>query len=176
MRKRAVGFCHFVCVFFFLYGSTLVIISLYQLQSQAVGHAHAFAGAGSLYEPHGSQVLLALALYFKGNLVVGATDAAGAGFHMRLNILQGLLENFKRVVNLKLVGSFLHTGIYQALCNLLFAVAHNAVDNAGNVNAVIQAIRVNFAYQGFRLVAWHYLLSFLAPYLLRAFLRLFTPW
>ena len=76
VREGAVSFGHLVDVFTLLDGRTLAIEGIRQLSGNAVGHADTLTGAAGCDEPHGRQVILALAMDFEWNLVVSATDAA----------------------------------------------------------------------------------------------------
>ena len=52
----------------------------------------------------------------------------------------GLFEDFERVFDFELLSSFLHTTVDQAFSNLLLAVEHDAVDQALDRYAVVNAV------------------------------------
>src|SRR5579872_6122286 len=113
VRESPVGISHTVGVLALLNGGTLVVVGVHQFGGNAVNGTHTFAGADSLDEPHGRQVVLALAFDFKRNLVVGATDTAAAGFHVRLDVSHSLLKDFQRVLDFQAVGCLLHAAVDQ---------------------------------------------------------------
>jgi len=143
--EGSVGLGHPMGVFFFLYGVAGAIVSIDQFQSDAVFHAHAAAGPGGLYEPHGGQVLLTLAFDLKRNLVIRAADPPGAGFKVRLDIVHGLIEDFQRILDFELIASLLHPVVNQSFGKLLFAVNHYSIYQLGNCDTLVQPIGLGWA-------------------------------
>ena len=135
--EGAVGVRHLMRVFTLFNSCALTVVGVHKLGGDAVFHAHAFAGSSCLDKPHGSQVVLALAFNLKRNLVVGATYAAGAGFDIRLDILESLFENVEGIVDFELASGFLHAAVNQALGNLLFTVKHDAVNKPLDRYAIV---------------------------------------
>src|SRR5438034_11681077 len=70
VREGAVSVGHLVDVLTLLDGGTLVIIGVNEFNGDAVFHTHTLAGPAGGHEPHGGQVVLALAADFERNLVV----------------------------------------------------------------------------------------------------------
>src|SRR5581483_3451641 len=109
--EGAVGVCHLMGVLALFDGGTLVVVGILQLKRDAIQHAHAATGTGSLDKPHSGQMLLALTLDLKWNLVIGTSDPARTRFHVWLNVLHGLLEHVERIVHLEPGSSFLHATV-----------------------------------------------------------------
>jgi len=89
---------------------------------------------------------LALALNLKRNLVICATDTARTSLEVRLYVLDSLLKDFEWVFYLKLAGRLLHAAIHKPFSKLFFAIAHNTVDNALYLYAVVHAVWFYIAY------------------------------
>jgi hypothetical protein len=67
-------------------------------------------------------VILALAVDFEGNLVVGTTDAAGTRLDVRADVLHGSFKNLKRIFYLETVSCLLHTIVNEALSQLFLTI------------------------------------------------------
>jgi hypothetical protein len=76
MSEGSVCISHFVYIFTFLNGRTLAIVRIHKLSRYSILHAHAFSGTTGSDKPHGRQMILALATYFKWYLIVCAADAS----------------------------------------------------------------------------------------------------
>src|SRR6185436_13924673 len=86
----------------------------------------------------------------------GTANTAGARFHVGLDVAKGLLKNFQRVFYLQFASGLFHALVYQAFGNLLFTIAHNAVNNTGYLLAAVYAVGLGLANEGFSLVPRHW--------------------
>jgi hypothetical protein len=57
-----------------------------------------------------------------------------------LDVGHSLLEDFVRVFDLQAVSSDLHTFVDEAFSNLLLTIAHDAVDQALDLNVAVDAV------------------------------------
>jgi len=93
MRESLVGFGHFVGIFAFLDGGTLVGKSVQQFVGKSVCHGcfGTFLSGGN--NPADSQSLTTVSADFDRYLISGTADAAGTDFDNRFNILNSFVKN-----------------------------------------------------------------------------------
>src|SRR6266481_2297263 len=127
MRERLVRFRHAVHVFFLLHRPAARIRRIDQLICELVHHRLARAFPRILQQPTNRQRLPAERIYFHRNLVVRAAHAPCLDFQQRLHVLDGLLENFQRIV-VGFLRHLIHRAVKHALRRRLLAFPHHRAD------------------------------------------------
>src|SRR6266481_476258 len=182
MRERLVRFRHAVHVFFLLHRPAARIRRIDQLICELVHHRLARAFPRILQQPTNRQRLPAERIYFHRNLVVRAAHAPCLDFQQRLHVLDGLLENFQRIV-VGFLRHLIHRAVKHALRRRLLAFPHHRADELlHNVAGIDRIGRLGPPEN--ESFAWHCSLSLLRqiftaqttcpsaqPPLLRAFFR-----
>src|SRR5467141_5101079 len=127
MRECLVRFRHAVHVFFLLHRPAARIGRIDQLIRELVHHRLARALPRILQQPANRQRLPAERIHFHRNLVVRAAHAPRLHFQQRLHVLDGLLENFQRIV-VGLLRHLIHRAVKHALRRRLLAFPHHRTD------------------------------------------------
>src|SRR6202022_4786017 len=127
MRERLVRFRHAVHVFLLLHGPAARIRRVNQLIRELVHHGLACALPRILQQPAYRQRLPAERIHFHRNLVVRAAHASRLNLQQRLHVLDGLLENFQRIV-VGLLRHLVHRAVKHPLRRRLLAFPHHRAD------------------------------------------------
>src|SRR5690606_28668310 len=192
VREGAVGLSHLVRVFTLLDSGAAVVGSIQQLAAQTLDHGGLVALAGGSNQPADRQSLTTVRTNLDRNLVGRTTDAAGADFHVRRNVVERLVEESQRLL-LRLRLNLIQGTVDDRLSDRLLAVEHDGVHELGYDEITELRIRVDFAL--FCTVASGHVLCLsivglavtvtpepvipyfgrFAPYLERRCLRFFTP-
>ncbi len=98
-----------------------------------------------MYEPAERVVQLAVSLDWERNLVVRTTDTAAFDFEVRADILECLFKDFKRVFAVDFLGSTFKRVVDGTFGNKLLAVKHALVDQTLHHDALVFAVRLEFA-------------------------------
>ena len=98
MSKGFVGLCHAMSIFLLLNGATAIIRGIQKLGCQLFPHCLFTTRPGVGDNPSYCQRSPAILRHFHGNLVSSAPHSPGLDLQDRLNIIQGFLEDFYRVV------------------------------------------------------------------------------
>src|SRR5450432_264101 len=126
MRKRLIGFCHPVCVFFLLKSTAFPLACSEDFAGQFVGHAFAVSFPAETYQPFNTQGNLTVRTNFCRNLKSCTTDTTASYFNSWRYIVQCPSPDFISVV----VGLFRNTvdGIVkQTESSILFTLPHQVV-------------------------------------------------
>src|SRR6266446_4633930 len=168
MRERLVRFRHAVHVFLLLHRSAARIRRIDQLIRELVHHRLARAFPRILQQPANRQRLPAERIHFHRDLVVRAAHAPCLDFQQRLHVLDGLLENFQRIV-VGFLCHLIHRAVKHALRRRLLAFPHHRADELlHNVAGIDRIGRLRSPEN--KSFAWHCSLSLLC---LTSLLR---PW
>src|SRR6267142_1072881 len=159
VRECLVRFRHAVHVFFLLHGPATRIGRVNQFIRQLVHHRLARALPRILQQPANRQRLPPERVHFHWHLVVRAAHAPRLHFQQRLHVLDGLLENFQRIV-VGLLRHLIHRAVKHPLRRRLLAFPHHRADKLLHDVAGIDRIgRLRSPeYESF---AWHCSLSLL---------------
>lgn len=122
MSEGSVGFGHAVRILFLLEGGAGFVVGIDYLGLEAFAVGHAGFAARGFYEPREGEVELAVTANWEGDLVVGATDAAGFDLEVGGDVFEGLLEDFGWILGLEFLGCTFDGGIASAFGDLLLAV------------------------------------------------------
>ncbi len=131
-------------IFALLHRGAGVVAGVHDLSGQALFHGLFAALAGIGGDPPQTQSLPTVGLDLQRNLVGGAAHAAGLDFQSGHDVFHGLLEGFQTVLAGLLFNKFKGT-VHDLLGNALLAVEHDAVDELGNQNGIVNRIRENFS-------------------------------
>ena len=141
--------------------------------SMAAMQAHLAGARGADYPAHGQSEAASRANLLR-HLIIGAADATGNHFDLRLGIFQSAVENSECVF----FGIFLHQIqriIYDPFGDGLLAVLHHVIYEASQIDAIMLGVRfVIFLMYAFLSHAYFLAappLPDLAPYLERCCLR-----
>src|SRR6266851_9391597 len=162
MRERLVRFRHAVHVFLLLHGPAARIRCVNQLIRELVHHGLARALPRILQQPANRQRLPAERIYFHRNLVVRAAHAPCLDFQQRLHVLDGLLENFQRIV-VGFLCHLIHRAVKHALRRRLLAFPHHRADELLHNVAGIDRIGRLYSPEN-KSFAWHCSLSLLQTF------------
>src|SRR6266404_9604509 len=186
MRERLVRFRHAVHVFLLLHRSAARIRRIDQLIRELVHHRLARAFPRILQQPANRQRLPAERIHFHRNLVVRAAHAPRFHFQQRLHVLDGLLEDFQRIV-VGLLRHLIHRAVKHALRRRFLAFPHHRADELlHNVAGIDRIGRLRSPEN--ESFAWHCSLSLLRksfhaqpltkqlPYFAAAALGRFAPY
>src|SRR6267143_434713 len=159
VRECLVRFRHAVHVFLLLHRPAARIRRIDQLIRELVHHRLARALPRILQQPANRQRLPTERIDFHRNLVVRAAHAPRFDFQQRLHVLDGLLENFQRIV-VGLLRHLIHRAVEHALRRRLLAFPHHRADELlHNVAGIDRIGRLRSPeYESF---AWHCSLSLL---------------
>ena len=126
--------------FLLLECTTGAVLSVDDFSGETVGHGLFASGSGKINDPAQTQGLTSFRSNFHGNLVVGTTYTAGLNFQNGHNVFQCFGEHFQGVLT-HLGFNLSERVVYNLLCNALFAVVHNIVDQLGNQLGIIKRVR-----------------------------------
>src|SRR6202171_4334594 len=159
MRECLVRFRHAVHVFLLLHRPAARIRRIDQLVRELVHHRLARELPRRLQQPANRQRLPAERIHFHRNLVVRAAHAPRLNLEQRLHVLDGLLENFQRIV-VGLLRHLIHRAVKHTLRRRLLAFPHHRADELlHNVAGIDRIGRLRSPeYESF---AWHCSLSLL---------------
>ena len=139
VREGPVGFRHLVGFFALANRRALIAGSIQDLGRKLLREGLSGASPGRVDDPAHGQGHPPFSRHFYGDLVGGATDAAGADFHHRTDILERLLEYVHGIT----AGFFLHDvqcSVHHAHGRALLAAAHNMMHKGLDENIVVTKI------------------------------------
>ena len=144
MRESLVGLGHLVGILALFDRGAEVIGGIHDLAGEALSHGLLAAVAGISGEPPQPQGLTALRPNLDGHLVSGAAHAAGLDLQGRHDVLQSGGKDLQRVFP----GLFLddiESTVDHFLRDALLTVQHDAVDQLGHQDGVIQRVGQNLS-------------------------------
>src|SRR5712664_745938 len=159
MRECLVRFRHAVHVFLLLHRPAARIRRIDQFIRELVHHGLARALPRILQQPANRERLPAERIHFHRNLVVRAAHAPRLHFQQRLHVLNGLLENFQRIV-VGLLRHLIHRAVKHPLRRRLLAFPHHRADELLHNVAGIDRIGRLWSPEN-KSFAWHCSLSLL---------------
>src|SRR3569832_191912 len=140
VRERLVRVRHLVRVLALLHRVALVRRGVEQLAGQLLLHGAAIgAVAGGADDPAHAERGGAIGANVDGDLVGGATDAAGLHLDLGLNVLHGAIPHLYRII-FRLLGDDVEGAVDDALGDRLLAVPHDRVDELRHAAALIDRL------------------------------------
>jgi len=137
-----VGVGHAVHIVLFLDGGTFIVRCEEYLIGELLGHWLSFARTSGVDEPAVRKRYAALLRNLAGDLVVGASDAAGADFHEWGDVADCSFKSLERIFLAFL--DDLERVVHDLARDVLLAVPHDGIDETRNRFRVVLGIRTTW--------------------------------